>query len=175
MAALGRFGKMLWNVDGIRITRVVEHVMPFAVDFFAEATPKDVAAEPWLVPDFVDPHGRYLMSFHTFVIEAGGRCIVVDTCTGNSKDRPLIPEFDHQRRPFLADLAAAGFVPENVIRSSARTCTSITSAGTRSLWAADGVRRPPARATCSGRLTSTTGRVLKILCTSPLSRTRCSR
>jgi glyoxylase-like metal-dependent hydrolase (beta-lactamase superfamily II) len=114
MAALGRFGQMLWNVDGIRITRVVEHVMPFAVDFFAEATPKDVAAEPWLVPDFVDPHGRYLMSFHTFVIEAGGRCIVVDTCTGNSKDRPLIPEFDHQRRPFLADLAAAGFVPEAV-------------------------------------------------------------
>jgi glyoxylase-like metal-dependent hydrolase (beta-lactamase superfamily II) len=105
---------MSWNVDGVRVTRVVEHVMPFAVDFFAEATPSDVAAEPWLVPDFVDSRGRFLMSFHTFVIEAEGRCIVVDTCTGNSKDRPMIPEFDHQHRPFLADLAAAGFVPESV-------------------------------------------------------------
>ena len=26
--------------------------MPFPVDFFAEATPEDVAAEAWLVPDF---------------------------------------------------------------------------------------------------------------------------
>jgi hypothetical protein len=43
---------------GARITRVVEHVMPFKVDFLAEATPNDiaddVAADPWLVPDFVD-------------------------------------------------------------------------------------------------------------------------
>ena len=105
---------MSWNIDGVRITRVVEHVMPFTIDFFAEATPADVAAEPWLVPDFVDSHGRYLMSFHTFVIEAGDRRIVVDTCTGNSKDRPLIPEFDHQHRPFLEDLAAAGFAPDTV-------------------------------------------------------------
>ncbi len=88
--------------------------MPFTVDFFVEASPADVAAEPSLVPDFVDSHGRYLMSFHTFVIEAGARRIVVDTCTGNSKDRPLIPEFDHQHRPFLADLAAAGFDPDTI-------------------------------------------------------------
>jgi glyoxylase-like metal-dependent hydrolase (beta-lactamase superfamily II) len=105
---------MVWTVGGVRITRVVEHVMPFPVDFFAEATPADVAAEPSLVPDFVDSRGRYLMSFHTYVVEAGARRIVVDTCTGNSKDRPLIPEFDHQHRPFLADLAAAGFAPETV-------------------------------------------------------------
>jgi glyoxylase-like metal-dependent hydrolase (beta-lactamase superfamily II) len=105
---------MAWTVGGARITRVVEFVMPFTVDFFAEATPADVAAEPSLVPDFVDSQGRYLISFHTFVIEAGARRIVVDTCTGNSKDRPLIPEFDHQHRPFLADLVAAGFAPDTI-------------------------------------------------------------
>lgn len=105
---------MSWNIGGVRIPRVVEHVMPFDVDFFAEATPADVAAEPWLVPDFVDSHGRYLMSFHTFVIETTTRRILVDTCTGNSKDRPLIPEFDHQHRPFVTDLAAAGFAPDTI-------------------------------------------------------------
>ncbi|HXA90941.1 MAG TPA: hypothetical protein VNW96_20735, partial [Mycobacterium sp.] len=47
------------------ITRVVEFVMPFPVDFFAEATPADVAAEAWLVPDFVNADGHYLMRFHT--------------------------------------------------------------------------------------------------------------
>ncbi len=105
---------MRWIVDGVRITRVVEFVMPFAVDFFAEATPADVAAVPWLAPDFVDEHGRYLMSLHTYVIETGTRRILVDTCTGNSKDRPLIPEFDHQHRPFLDDLAEAGFTPDSI-------------------------------------------------------------
>ena len=41
---------MSWDVDGVRITRVVEHVMPFPVDFFVEATREDVAAETWLSP-----------------------------------------------------------------------------------------------------------------------------
>ena len=36
---------MIWTVEGVRITRVVEFVMPFEVDFFAEATSADVAAE----------------------------------------------------------------------------------------------------------------------------------
>jgi glyoxylase-like metal-dependent hydrolase (beta-lactamase superfamily II) len=105
---------MSWDVGGVRITRVVEFVMPFTFDFFAEATPADVAAEAWLAPDFVDADGRYLMSIHTFVVEAGSRRIVVDTCTGNSKERPLIPEFDHQHRPFLTNLVAAGFAPETI-------------------------------------------------------------
>ena len=32
----------------------------------------------------------------------------------SSKDRPLIPEFHQQHRPFLAQLAAAGFPPETI-------------------------------------------------------------
>ena len=66
---------MVWDVDGVRITRVVEHVMPFTIDFFAEATQADVAAAAWLLPDFFDADGRYLMSFHSFVVEAGARRI----------------------------------------------------------------------------------------------------
>ena len=62
---------MSWDVDGVRITRVIEHVMPFPVDFFVEATREDVAAETWLVPEFVDDDGQFLMSFQAFVIEAG--------------------------------------------------------------------------------------------------------
>jgi glyoxylase-like metal-dependent hydrolase (beta-lactamase superfamily II) len=105
---------MAWDVDGVRITRVVEHVMPFDYDFYVEATAADIAAETWLTPQFIDRDGRYLMSLHTFVVEAGGLRIVVDTCVGNSKDRPLIPEFHQQNRPFLDDLTAAGFPPETI-------------------------------------------------------------
>ena len=64
---------MTWVVGNVRITRVVEFVMPFPVDFFAEATPEDFAAEAWLVPDhFVDADGMYLMSLRTFVVEPDG-------------------------------------------------------------------------------------------------------
>lgn len=110
----GSLGTMSWDVGAVHITRVVEHVMPFPVNFFAEATPADVAAEAWLMPDFVDADGQYLMSIQTFVIEAGTLRIAVDTGVGNSKDRPLIPEFNHQHRPFLSHLAAAGFQPETI-------------------------------------------------------------
>ena len=89
---------MSWEIGDVLITRVVEQVVPFPVDFFVEAMPADVAAEAWLVPDYVDADGNYLMSLHTYVLETDGRRIVVDTCAGNSKDRPLIPEFDHQNR-----------------------------------------------------------------------------
>jgi hypothetical protein len=80
-------------VGNARITRVVEFVMPFPVDFFAEATPEDVAAEAWLMPDFVDSDGMYLMSLHAFGVESDGLRILVDPCTGNATDGPLIPEF----------------------------------------------------------------------------------
>jgi hypothetical protein len=83
---------MSWDVDGVRVTRVVEHVIPFPVDFFVETTRGDVAAETWLVPDFVDDDGQFLMSFHSFDVEAEDLRIVVDTCTCNSKDPPLIPQ-----------------------------------------------------------------------------------
>ena len=36
---------MPWDVGGVRVTGVVELVVAFPVDFFAEATPTDVAAE----------------------------------------------------------------------------------------------------------------------------------
>jgi hypothetical protein len=46
---------------------------------------------------------------------------LVDTCTGNSKDRPLIPDSDHQHRRFVADLAAAGFRPDTIEAASIQT------------------------------------------------------
>jgi glyoxylase-like metal-dependent hydrolase (beta-lactamase superfamily II) len=160
---------MSWDVGGVRITRLVEHIMPFPVDFFAEATSADVAAEAWLVPDFVDADGQYLMGIHTFVVEAEARRIVVDTCACDSKDRPLIPEFDHQHRPFLANLAAAGFAPDRI---DIVVCTHLhvdhVGWNTRLV---NGVWIPTfARGTCSELLISTTGRYRKIPCTRPRSR-----
>ena len=85
------------------------------------------------------------MSLHTFVVESDGLRILVDACTGNAKDRSLIPEFDHQHRPFLENLTAAGFAPDTIDIASALTCTSITWDGTRVWSTANGSRRSLAR------------------------------
>ena len=138
---------MTWVVGNVRITRVVEFVMPFPVDVFAEATPEDVADETRLAPDFVDADGVYLMSLHTFVVESDGLRILVDTCTGNAKDRPLIPEFDHQHRPFLENLTAAGFAPDTI---DIVVCTHLhvdQSVGTPDSLMENGFRRSLARGT----------------------------
>jgi hypothetical protein len=97
-----------WEVGQAASPVVVEHVMAMPVDFFAEATPADVGEATWLRPDHVDDDGRYLMSFHAFVLDANGRRIVVDTGCGDDKDRPLIPELDRQARPFLAGSLLSG-------------------------------------------------------------------
>ena len=107
-ATTGSFGRMSWHLGVVRITRVVEQVLPFPVDFFAEATIAGIAAEAWLVPDYVDAHGQYLMSIHTLVVEDGARRIVVGTCSGNSK--VIAPAHRSSRRlhgeRFIGQMAA---------------------------------------------------------------------
>ena len=53
------------------------------------------------------------MRVQAFVIELGGRVVVVDPCVGNGKKRSL-PFWNEQTWPFLERFAAAGFAPERV-------------------------------------------------------------
>ncbi|MCB0943520.1 MAG: MBL fold metallo-hydrolase, partial [Mycobacterium sp.] len=77
---------MSWEFGDVRVSRVVEQVVPLPVEFFSGATPADLT-EPALAP-FVDAAGLLLISIHSFLIEAGGTRIIVDTCAGNAKHRP---------------------------------------------------------------------------------------
>ena len=69
-----------------------------------------------LEPDFLD-FGRDIVKFavQSFVVRAGGRTVLVDTCIGEGKDRPDIPVW-HRRRGtgFLERLAGAGVDPADV-------------------------------------------------------------
>ena len=52
-------------------------------------------------------------SVHSWVIEIDGLTVLVDTCDGNHKNRSI--EAVHQlNTPYLANLAAAGFAPEDI-------------------------------------------------------------
>ena len=83
-------------------------------------------------PHFVDEQGYLLQKIQALVIDTGSTTIVVDTCVGNDKVRQH-PGWNALQLPFLEDLAAAGYPPEDGRRrASAPTSTSTTWAGTPS-------------------------------------------
>lgn len=71
--------------------------------------------EHWLVPGSMDEaHEHLIRSIHTWVVRTEHHTILVDTATGNDKDRPLIPAFHRLQLPYMERLEAVGVTPEAV-------------------------------------------------------------
>ena len=69
----------------------------------------------WLEPALMDPaSGLMIFAFHSTVIKTPRATILVDTCSGNDKERPHKLRYHRKNWPYLANLAAAGFVPEHI-------------------------------------------------------------
>ena len=104
---------LTWKVGDVRITQIVElttaslgpHLLP-------QATADAMAAIRWIAP-FVDDNRRIVLSIHAFVIETKDRCLIVDTCIGNDKERTY-PRWNRMQGKFLDDLAAAGFSTDRI-------------------------------------------------------------
>jgi glyoxylase-like metal-dependent hydrolase (beta-lactamase superfamily II) len=103
------------KIGRLRISRVVERAGPTRPTWLLpDATPDAVERHRgWLAPHFLDESGMFLQSVHSFVVEAPGLTLLVDTCIGNDKPRKQ-RHWHMQRTPYLADLAAAGFAPESI-------------------------------------------------------------
>lgn len=66
-------------------------------------------------PRFTDPATRSpVLSFHSYLVRSPAGTLLVDTCVGNHKERPLIAEWHRREGDYLARLAAAGVAPEAV-------------------------------------------------------------
>lgn len=140
---------MQWRIGDVTITKVLEMEATGGSRFLLpQATPEVIKGIAWLQPHFADENGRLKMSIHSFLVETpGGMRMIVDTCLGNDKENRKIPHWNNRTGPFLEDLAKAGFPPSRSIPCSARTCMSITSAGTRSWSTASGCRPSATRDT----------------------------
>lgn len=104
-----------WTIGRVRVTRVLE-LPPTAFDpsMFIQATRPDILErKDWLCPSFATDDGDIILHFQAFIIEAGGKRIMVDPCTGNDKPRghPLLNMLDN---PFLERLERAGFPRESI-------------------------------------------------------------
>jgi glyoxylase-like metal-dependent hydrolase (beta-lactamase superfamily II) len=102
-----------WRVGEVRVVRLAElEVRVPSSAFFGE---QPVAPADWLRPHWQTDDGRLGWSVHAFLIEEGGRRMVVDTCLGNDKLRRN-PFFNGRTGPFLAELSELGFAPDSVER-----------------------------------------------------------
>ena len=107
-----------WQVGEIEITRVLE----FEAALFEpgvihpETSPEIIEQHrTWLEPRLMDPaSGLLVFAFHSMIIKTPRATILVDTCSGNDKERPHKPRYHRKDWPYLANLAAAGFAPEDI-------------------------------------------------------------
>ena len=103
-----------WQVGAVKITCVVETVIPFPDgSLLQDATAETLKASPWLFPHFAKRDGTLIASVHALLLEVRGMRLLVDTCIGNDKPRHMLGG-NPQTTPFLQHLADAGWSPDSV-------------------------------------------------------------
>jgi len=103
-----------WQIGKVRITRIVEIEINGGTRFILpDATRKACLPIDWMQPHFMDDKGNLIMSVHALIVDTGTRRIVVDTCIGNDKQRP-IEAWSNLQTQFLDDLERAGYPRESI-------------------------------------------------------------
>ena len=106
---------MKWKVGDVTITKIVELEGAGGTKFILpQAAPDLIREMDWLIPRYATEAGKLIMSIHSYVVEAGSRRIVVDTCLGNGKRGRHIPVWNNLNTPFLFKMTEAGFAPETI-------------------------------------------------------------
>lgn len=107
-----------FTIGAATITRIEESYEPNfeAAKFFADWKPDVVERHrEWMLPHHYDPaSGKLKLSIHSWLVQVGGRTILVDACVGNDKPRPNRPLWHLMKTPYLDRLAQAGAKPEDV-------------------------------------------------------------
>ncbi|WP_083336035.1 MBL fold metallo-hydrolase [Mycobacteroides saopaulense] len=107
-----------FTVGDATITQLTERdVWPIAPrHWYPDLTDQQLAfVRETYAPAAVSADGAELIfAIHNYVIELGGTVIVVDTCSGNHKNRPLFPDLHMLDTDYLAHLHQAGHAPGDV-------------------------------------------------------------
>ena len=104
-----------WTVGAATITALVEsETLGIPVQFFfPSATADDVRSVDWLQPGTAHPDGSIGFRVQAFVIQFGGRTVLVDPCVGNGKQRSL-PFWNDLHLPWLDRFHEAGFQVDDI-------------------------------------------------------------
>lgn len=99
----------------IEVIRVEEGWLSFSRDFFfPDQSAEDfLRHKEWTMPRFISEDLRLNLSVHTFILRTRHHTILVDTCVGNDKERPM-KQMNRLQTDFLGRLAKAGVTPGDV-------------------------------------------------------------
>lgn len=101
---------MQWTVGRVKITNIVEIGATGGTRFILpQATPEEARKMPWLAPHYANAEGRLKLNVQSWIVETPTNRIIVDTCIGNGKANRSVPVWNNLDKPFLDDLAAAGY------------------------------------------------------------------
>ncbi len=107
-----------WQIGEVVIHRVLEFEGPLIPPhiLLPDATDESMDCHrSWLEPDLLDPGtGDLILAFHSLIVRTPRHTILVDTCGGNDKHRPQKPRYHLKNHPYLANLEAAGFRPDDI-------------------------------------------------------------
>jgi len=107
-----------WQIGNVRVDRIVEFQQPLLppAQLFPTSTEEAIARHrPWLEPKLLDPaSGLLVIAFHSFLIRTENLNILVDTCSGNDRQRPKKTRYHMRQWPYLENLAAAGVGPGEI-------------------------------------------------------------
>lgn len=105
---------VMWSIGDVTVTKVLEMEVHWPFKSLLPGADDLIAGVDWLRPDFVTDEGRMKLSIHALLVKSKGLTIIVDTCCGNSKERPGAKAFANLDTPFLQDLTSAGFHPNDI-------------------------------------------------------------
>jgi glyoxylase-like metal-dependent hydrolase (beta-lactamase superfamily II) len=104
------------RIGDIEVHRIEETVVYEPMTLFPDFQRDGLMANlGWLVPNYYDPpRDMFPTSVHSWLVKTPTHTILIDTCAGNRKTRPLSPRFNMLNTPWLERLEDAGVKPEDV-------------------------------------------------------------
>jgi glyoxylase-like metal-dependent hydrolase (beta-lactamase superfamily II) len=107
-----------FKVGDATITRVEETFLACypLIKIFPDFTDAHLAKHKhWLAPNHYEATtGQVKLSVHSWLLQVGGKKILIDSCCGNNKIKPGRPFWNMLNEPYLERLAAAGARPDEI-------------------------------------------------------------
>jgi glyoxylase-like metal-dependent hydrolase (beta-lactamase superfamily II) len=101
------------KIGQAQISRVEELRIPNHIATFTKDQELLAAHRHWLHPHFLDDKGDFDLVFQSWIVEVGGRVVLIDPCNGNGKPH-VVPFFNMLDIPYIERMQASGYRPQDV-------------------------------------------------------------
>lgn len=106
-----------FSVGDLTVHRILDWEGRFqAANLMLPALTPEILAENrhWLQPGSLEDDDVFRLSIHSYIVQTPHHTILVDSCVGTHKPRPMADFSMRAESPYLDNLAAAGFSVEDI-------------------------------------------------------------